>query len=373
MSQHEPANSLLPSLSAKSRLLIIRLRSIGDIVLLTPALRLLKQWRPDLRTSVLIDSRFKDLLNSNPDIEEVIGVDKARGSRRLASDLQTIRKLRRQKFSVCLNLHGGPSSTTLMAASGAQWKVGFWHFRHQRLYDVLVPDALKILNKPSIHTAEHQACALFWLGLPQTEIPGARLEVSDENARWWSAERAAMGIPSGQPYAVVHPTALYPTKQWAPENFARIGSFLETEAGLKIIYPAGPGESAALDAVERARGDSISRLENISLGRFSAALAEARLFLGNDSGPAHMAAALGRPSVVIFGSSSSSIWGPWPHDDTERPSRVVQNFYDCNPCPGDRCYRYDRPECILSVTYEQVRDALQAVLHDSLEHFGSRC
>ncbi|MEJ2009718.1 MAG: glycosyltransferase family 9 protein [Acidobacteriota bacterium] len=373
MSQHDPANSLLPSLPAGSRLLIIRLRSIGDIVLLTPALRLLKQWRPDLRTSVLVDSRFRDLLDANPDIEEVIGLEKAAGYRRLAAEWQTIRKLRRKRFSVCLNLHGGPTSTTLMAASGAQWKAGFWHFRLQRLYNILVPDARKILNQSSIHTAEHQACALFWLGLPQTEIPAARLEVCEEDSRWWSTQRDAAGIPAGQPYAVVHPTALYPTKQWAPEHFAKAGSFLEREAGLKVIYSAGPGESSVLDAVERACGQHIRRLGNASLGKFAAAMAEARLFLGNDSGPAHMAAALGRPSVVVFGSSSSSIWGPWPPADPARPSHVVQNSYECNPCPGDRCYRYDRPECILSITYEQVRDALQAVLRDSLEHFGSRC
>lgn len=373
MSQHEPANSLLPSLPAGSRLLIIRLRSIGDIVLLTPALRLLKRWRPDLRTSVLIDSRFQDLLDANPDVEEVIGLDRASGYRRLISEWQIVRKLRRQKFSVCLNLHGGPTSTTLLVASGAPWKVGFWHFRHRRLYNILVPDARTILNQSSIHTAEHQACALFWLGLPQTKIPAARLEVCGEDARWWSAHREAAGIPSGQAYAIVHPAALYPTKQWAPENFAKAGSFLEKEAGLKVVYSAGPGESSVLDAVEHAYGAPVRRLESTSLGKFAAALWEARLFLGNDSGPAHMAAALGRPSVVIFGSSSSSIWGPWPPENPERASRVVQNDYDCNPCPGDRCYRYDRPECILSVSYEQVRDALQAVLHDSLEHFGSRC
>lgn len=373
MSQHEPANSLLPSLPSGSRLLIIRLRSIGDIILLTPALRLLKQWRPDLRASVLVDSRFRELLDANPDIEELIGLDKAAGYRKVASQWQTVRRLRRQKFSVCLNLHGGPTSTMLTAASGAEWKAGFWHFRHRRLYNILIPDARMILNQSSIHTAEHQACALFWLGLPQTKIPQARLEVSEESTCWWRTQRQKFGLPAGQPYAIIHPTALYSTKQWAPENFAKAGLFLENEAGLKVIYSAGPGESSVLDAVERAQGARIARLENVSLGKFAAALAGARLFLGNDSGPAHMAAALGRPSVVIFGSSSSSIWGPWPRANSERAGRVVQNSYDCNPCPGDRCYRYDRPECILSITYDQVRNALQAVLRDSLEHFGSRC
>jgi len=101
------------------------------------------------------------------------------------------------------------------------------------------------------------------------------------------------------------------------------------------------------------------------LGQFAAALTDTRLFVGNDSGPAHMAAALSRPLVVIFGSSSSPIWGPWPRLTSNPPARVVQNSYPCNPCPGDRCYRFERPECILSVSLEQVRSAVETVLAQS--------
>jgi ADP-heptose:LPS heptosyltransferase len=86
------------------------------------------------------------------------------------------------------------------------------------------------------------------------------------------------------------------------------------------------------------------------------------LFVGNDSGPAHLAVALGRPVVVIFGSSSSPIWGPWPPPPFNPTARVVQNSFDCNPCPGDRCYKFSQPECILSVTFEQVRQAVEKVL-----------
>ena len=117
-----------------------------------------------------------------------------------------------------------------------------------------------------------------------------------------------------------------------------------------------------LDAVERSSSGKLRRLKGASLGQFAAALAGARLFIGNDSGPAHIAAALARPSVVIFGSSSSKIWGPWPRASSESSARIVQNPYDCNPCPGDRCYCYERPECILSVTLEQVETAVDQVL-----------
>ena len=354
--------SLLPKLPAGARLLILRLRSIGDIILLTPALRLLKDWRPDLRVSVMVESRFRELLEGNPTVEEILTPGEGSGWHKVVSRFGIIRDLRQRNFAVCVNLHGGPTSRQFTRWSGTPWRVGFAHYRASGLYDILIPDARTILNKPSLHTAEHQAAAFFHLGLPRTEIPRAQLFAGVAQSAWWDAKRQGLGIADHQPYAIVHPTASYKTKEWAPEKFARVGGHLENARGIVPVYSCGPGESAVLDAVERAFGAPIRRLEGTTLAQFAAALAGARLFLGNDSGPAHMAAALARPVVVIFGSSSSPIWGPWPRLGAQPGARVVQNSYECNPCPGDRCYRFEKPECILSVTFDQVKDAVEEVL-----------
>ncbi len=354
--------SLLPDLPVGARILILRLRSIGDIILLTPALRLLKEWRPDLRISVMVESRFRDLLQGNPAVEEILIPGEGSGAGRLLSRLAVIRGLRRRGFSLCVNLHGGPTSRLFTRWSAARWRVGFAHYRGASLYNILVPDARTILNQPSLHTAEHQAAPFFYLGRPRKEIPRAQIFSAAGQAAWWDDKRASLGITSGQAYAIVHPTAAYKTKEWSAEGFAHIGEYLEREARIAPIYSCGPGEGPVLDAVEKASGAPLRRLEGMSLAQFAAALAGARLFVGNDSGPAHMAAALARPVVVIFGSSSSPIWGPWPRD---AGARIVQNPYECNPCPGDRCYRFDKPECILSVTFNQVKDAVEAVLADS--------
>ena len=357
--------SLLPNLPSGARILILRLRSIGDIVLLTPTLWLLKEWRPDLRISVMVESRFQELLQGNPAVEEILSPGEGTGARNLLSRLAVIRELRRRGFALCVNLHGGPTSRLFTRWSGAQWRVGFAHYRGARLYNVIVPDARFILNQPSLHTAEHQAAAFFHLGLPRHEIPRAQIFSGAGHAEWWGARRASLGIPPGQPYAIVHPTALYKTKEWAPEGFARLGEFMEGDHGIVPIYSCGPGESPVLDAVQKSSAIPIRRLGGVSLAQFAAVLAEARLFVGNDSGPAHMAAALARPVVVIFGSSSSLIWGPWPGKGSKPASRVVQNPFPCNPCPGDHCYQFPRPECILSVTFDQVRDAVEEVLRQT--------
>jgi predicted lipopolysaccharide heptosyltransferase III len=355
--------SLLADLPDHSRILLIRLRSIGDIVLLTPALHLLKTWRPDLVASVLVERRFRELLEGNPDVDEILSPGE--GPIKAISRLSAVLALRRKEFAVCINLHGGPTSRFLMRMCGARIRVGFEHFRSRQHYQILIPDARLILNQPTLHTAEHQACALFYLGLPRQEIPRAQIFVSAEHKAWWKHRRARLGLGSGEEYVMIHPAALYATKQWAAENFAQLAAALERERGLKAVFSCGPSEAAVLDAIQNASGSPLRRLESSRLGQLAAALTEARLFVGNDSGPAHMAAALSRPLVVIFGSSSSAIWGPWPRQTSSPPARVVQNFYECNPCPGDRCYRFERPECILSVSLGQVKSAVETVLAQS--------
>ena len=88
-----------------------------------------------------------------------------------------------------------------------------------------------------------------------------------------------------------------------------------------------------------------------------ALLERAKLFVGNDSGPTHIAGAVGSPVVAIFGSSNSKIWKPW-----RATAQIVQNSYPCNPCPGDQCYQFSEPECILSVTESQVQEAIDVAL-----------
>ncbi|MGE5325844.1 MAG: glycosyltransferase family 9 protein, partial [Deltaproteobacteria bacterium] len=348
-----------------SSVLLIRLRSIGDVILLTPALRLLKEWRPDLRITVVVENRFRELLENNPDIEELIDLGRGSGVAKIAGRVRVMREIRRRRFALCINLHGGPTGTLLTRGCGAKYKVGFDYYRSKGIYTVLIPDTKQILGRRDVHTTEHQAAIFFHLGMPRSEIPRAQLYLTPQQREWWNSKRASLGISADREYAIVQPTALYATKQWSAANFARLGESLEREAGLLPVFSCGPNEEGLLDAAERAVGKKIVRLEGTRLGEFAAALEGARIFIGNDSGPAHMAAALARPVVVIFASSSSVIWGPWPRATAGTSSRIVQNHFDCNPCPGDRCYQFARPECILSVTFEQVWTAVEEVLRST--------
>ena len=238
------AASLLPELPPKARILIVRLRSIGDIILLTPSLRLINEWRPDLRLSVMVEARFRELLQANPAVDEILVPGEGSGAGSLLSRIKVVREVRRRGFSVCVNLHGGPTSRFFVRWGGSPWRAGFAHYRGLSLYNIVVPDARTILNQPSLHTAEHQAAAFFYLGLPRKEIPRAEIFSGASQAGWWESKRASLNLAADQPYAIIHPTAAYKTKEWAAEGFAQIGDYLERQANIAPIYSCGQGKQA---------------------------------------------------------------------------------------------------------------------------------
>src|SRR5882724_8123204 len=270
-------NTVLQRLTPGARVAVIRLRSLGDSVLTTPALALLKQARPDLRIALVLEEALAPLFTGNPDLERLLA--------------PSVSEISRWRPDLSVNLHGGSTSVRLTLASRAPLRAGFAHFRFRPLYNIPIPRAQEILRiDRKVHTAEHLASAMFFLGVPQREIPRARL----------FAKPAARS----RPYAVLHPMASAPDKIWPHSHFLEIANHIERGLGLEPIFIAGPGES--LEAFRR-----YPCVQGASLEEIKSLLAGASLFVGNDSGPAHMAAAFGLPVVVLFGSSDPEIWRPW--------------------------------------------------------------
>ena len=339
----------LAGLRSGARVLVIRLRSLGDTVLMTPALRLLHEWRPDLEISVVVESPWNELLEGNPAIHRVLTA---------GGKLGTAWRVWRAGYDAVINLHGGPTSAWMTRVSGARLRAGFAHYRADSAYTHRVPAAQEILGRNGpVHTAEHVASCFFWLGLPVTTLPPAEVFPQEEASERVARRLRSFGIGPGEGYAVIHPTALYDTKQWKAAGFAEASEYLEERYGLRSVYVCGETEVRALDAVERHAPRPLLRAAGWPIRDLVALMGGARVMVGNDSGPAHIAAAAHIPVVAIFGSSHSAVWKPWEAVD----SAVVQNYFDCNPCPGDRCYAFAEPRCILSITSEQVKVCLDAV------------
>jgi ADP-heptose:LPS heptosyltransferase len=259
---------------------------LGDCVLTTPALQILKRFRPDLRVAVAVEPRFREIFEGSPDVDSIMPPD--------------LSALRRWHPRLCLNLHGGNRSAWLTALSGASDRVGFGHFRHQMVYNRTIPRAQQILKVDrKVHTAEHLASAIFHLGASAGEIPRARLAAS----------------PDAEPFAVIHPVAAEPEKTWHAAGFLEVARHL----GPRVIFVGGAADDLSpFHAFPTLKGASLTRIKSL--------LAAAPVFVGNDSGPAHMAAAFGVPSVVLFGASDPAIWGPWrtPAEVLRAPGGISQ-------------------------------------------------
>ena len=331
---------------------VLRMRSLGDIVLITPAISLLKKARPDLRISILLAQPYQGLLAGNPDVASEL-IDRA--SR--FPPLRTLRAIRRLQPALCLDLYGSTRTVRWTALSGAPFRAGYGHVRGSYAYNIKIPRAQEILGRLTdapVHTVEQHASAVFHLGVPLSEIPRASLYAEPETAEPETRDA---------PYAVLHVAALYHTKEWPLDRFRQIARILEDRYNLRPIFMSAPG-----------RGDMLGDLadftcrDNLSLADLKSLIAGATLFVGNDSGPAHVAAAFGVPTVAIFGSSNSAAWRPW-----RTASAVIETEWDCKPCKGDRCYAFDEPRCILSVERSQVENAIEQVLSQSrAEHPAER-
>jgi ADP-heptose:LPS heptosyltransferase len=255
-------------------------------------LAILRGAMPDARIGVVVEPRFAAIFEGNPDLDDLYP--------------PSVAAVTGFRADLCLNLHGGTRSAALTIASRARLRAGFAHFRHLRIYNVRIPRAQEILSVDrKVHTAEHLASAMFYLGAPSSDIPHARL----------FAER----VQRGRPYAVLHPMASAPDKTWPAERFAEVASHLESNCGLEPVFIAGPGESLAAFS-------GYPRVEAAPLGQVKSLLAGASLFVGNDSGPAHMAAAFGLPVVVLFGASDPVVWAPWktPAESIVAPDGLSQ-------------------------------------------------
>jgi len=267
--------TVLDQLPPAARVAVIRLRSLGDCVLTTPALSLLKKDRPDLTIGVVVEERFRAVFEGNPEISELLPPEWG--------------SVRRWQAELCVNLHGGTRSQWITALSGAKWRAGFANHNTTLAYNVKIPRAQKVMGvQRTVHTAEHMASAFFALGVELQDVPRARLFAGDS--------------PVTGRYAVFHPFASALDKQWRAERFCEVARYLGLW-NIKPVFLAGPqDDTKPFRAHQVVQG---------SLSDAKALISKAAVFIGNDSGPAHVAAAFGVPSVVMFGASNHAIWGPW--------------------------------------------------------------
>lgn len=351
----KPKTAVLNPIDWKNvnRVLIVRLRSIGDTVLCTPSLVALRRFLPDARIDVLLEDWAAPVLEGFEAVDNVLIVKKDD----LKSSVRTALEIRRNHYDAAFNFHGGTTGTFFVRASGAKYRVGFESYHYKFLYNFPQMSPARFWRREKVHSAEQQLALLGLTGVPVMDKLKTRLAVT-ESARI-SIEnklRAAISNPKSK-IALLHPATAFDTKQWATENFARTAEFLH-EKGFDVTAIAAPNESEILERLKRNSRVPVYAFANLTLPEITALAARADLFVGNDSGIAHIAAAVNTPSVVVFGSSNVNHWRPW----TNAPNEIVFEPMPCQPCAGYFCSEFAEPECIRRVTVETVINSIEKLI-----------
>jgi heptosyltransferase III len=335
------------------RVLVVRLRSIGDTVLATPSLHALRRFLPDARIDVLLEDWVAPLLEGFREVDRVVSVER----KSTASRLRVARALRSTAYDVVYNLHGGSTAALLTRATGATHRVGYADYAYAALHNHTAPPSSELWGREKTHSVEQQLALLGWTGVPVTDRPATRLAATPDTLALVAQRLREAGLEDTDAFVLIHPAAAFDTKTWAAENFARVVEHLAAR-GLASVAVAAPTESQVVADVRKHTRAPLISFTDLTLPEVSALASRAALFVGNDSGIAHVASAFGVPQVVVFGSSNVAHWRPWSRAAAE----VVREEMPCAPCPGYTCGEFDAPECIRRVPVERVTAAIERVL-----------
>lgn len=310
-----------------ARLLIVRLSSLGDLVHTLPLVAALRRAFPEARLDWLVDERYAAFLDLVPVVDGRIVFRGTRtgGWRELG---RLMASLRRARYDAALDVQGLLKSAVLARASGAARVVGF-AARHLREPSARVFYSETVDPGGARHVIEKNLALLSAFGVNGVpwQFPLAPIASSAP-----AEARRALGIGRSDPFVLLNPGAGWPNKRWPPERFGAVAVHLRRRHGLPALVIWGPGEQALARAVVDAAAGAATPAPATTLGDLVALARESALFVGGDTGPLHLAAAVGTPIVAIYGPTDPARNGPWHPWDL-----AVGRFHRCRCRHQRRC------------------------------------
>jgi predicted lipopolysaccharide heptosyltransferase III len=335
------------------RILLTRMKFIGDVVLTTPVIRSVRKAYPNAYIAYLGEKNAVSLLEHNPNLDEIIPFDFSRPT--IVEQPRVVFQLRRRKFDLAIDLFNNPRSALLTFLSGAGVRVGAERKGRGKLYTLQVKDDATPKTAIEFHNQFIRAVGI--------EPTSSRTEIAltgDERReariylQWFDHENNPLDMT--KPIVGIHPGATWPAKQWLPERFGELADMLAAKLGVQVIMFAGPDDGEAVTAAIKQSFSNIKGLTNLPLRQLAAIIAHCSLFIGNDAGPMHIAAAVGTPTIGLFGPGEENIWFPYTASDGHS---ALRNDVPCHPCHLDFCNREAGGfmECMKLLTVGKVFEA----------------
>jgi lipopolysaccharide heptosyltransferase II len=345
------------------RILIVRLREIGDVVFTTPAIAALRTRFPDAHLTYIVEPAAAPVVAANPHLNDVIVAPRRRGPLGLIADVALGRRLRAARFDLAIDFHGGPRASLLAWLSRAPTRIGYAIPGRGWMYTRRVARPRELRAR---HSVENQWDLLAPLDIAppdRTRFP-VQMPVDPAVAHDVDARLSRAGVAAGDPIVVVHVSAGNPFRRWPLAHFVDlIAALAGDDARRRVVVTSGPSDQEAAARViadVRARVGSRGERQIVSCGDFSLAelralLDRAALYIGGDSGPLHVAATTHVPIVGLYGPTLPARSAPWR--DPRYPTESVDaGQLPCRPCDQRVCVPGDF-RCLTSIAPAQVLDA----------------
>ena len=342
-------------LESCARALVIKLRHHGDVLLASPVLGALKARAPRLEIDALVYDDTAPMLEGHPALSQLHGVGRTWRTEgvlsRVVLENDLFRKLKKRKYDLIVHLSEQPRGAWLARTLGARFSVApampergaFWKGSFTHLYPIAarrhqVEVNLDALRRIGLQPAQEERKVVF--------VPGVE------------AERKIAPLVE-KPFIHMHPASRWRFKCWPAEKNAELIDRLAQE-GHRVVVTAAPDEDEIHlvgEILRKTNSKPLSLAGKLSIKELGALAARARLFVGVDSMPMHLAAAMGTPVVALFGPSGEHQWGPW-----NVAHRVVTSAHSCRPCGLDGCGGGKVSDCLTTLPVEQVLAAARELL-----------
>ena len=357
------------------RILLVRLRPIGDVVFTTPLVSALRRHHPDAHLTYLVEPGPAPILDGNPDINDLRIVPRGHGLARIRDDVAVARRLAGERYDAAIDLHGGPRSAWFTWASRAPMRIGYAIPGRTWMYTHPVPRARQLTPR---HSVMNQWDLLAPLGIPHGTPASDPVRMSDnpEADRRVAARLSAAGIRPEHRLIVIHVSASNHFKRWPEDSFVSLAiGLIRRDPLRRILLTTGPADA---DAARRVADDARRQLgalsdgvldpsgDELDLQELRALVRRSSAYIGGDSGPLHIAATTHVPIVELLGPTLAERSHPW-RDPRWFAEIVDAGALPCRPChqrvcaPGDfRCLTSIGPDRVLAAAERALASASPA-------------
>ena len=354
-------NSLARSskLEARSKIykkiLLVRLDRIGDVILSTPAIRAIRDAYPESYIAFMVRPYAAEVVEGNPYLNEIIIYDKEGEQKDLFGNLKFIQLLRKENFDLAIILHPTIRTHIVTSLAGIPIRVGYdrkWGF----LLTKRIPHGKQFGLK---HEIDYTLNILEYIGV-KAKDKTLYVPLKERSERKIDGLFAASGVKKDDTVIAINSGASCISKRWGQKQFAKVGELLMNKYGAKIIIICGPKDKPFGDKVASLLKENCINLSGkTSVSDVASVLKRSRLFISNDSGPVHIACAVGTPAIAIFGRSDRGLsperWGPSGNKDI-----ILHKYVGCKVCLAHNCKISFK--CLEAITVEEVVAAASKIL-----------